>query len=414
MRKEAFEILCQVLINDGYASLLMRTRLEKYDEMNRAFITQLVYGVLENYYFLNYQWQEFKQGDLPLEIEILINMSVYQFLMLDKVPDYANVNETVEIAKRLFHGKYSKVVNAILRNCMRQGSKEVTGSIDEVLSINTSHPLWLVKMWISHYGLETATKLCEFSLITKLMAGRVNTMVISKKDILANSLFTDGKLAPEAVYYQGNLLLSEQYKKHQVFIQDEASQMVAHLVNPQKGESILDMCASPGTKAIQLAQMTDDELAIICLDIHKHRVKLITDSVDELKLKSISAKCIDAREASREFEPSSFDVVLLDAPCSGLGVLAQKPDLKLRIKPSDIDEIVRLQQELLTSGAMMVKNGGRLIYSTCTLNKKENEKQIEWFCQKHPNFRLVSEKTYFPMDYDTDGFYMTKLMKVSE
>ena len=414
MRKEAFEILCQVLINDGYASLLMRTRLEKFAEVNKAFITQLVYGVLENYYFLGYQWQEFKQGDLPQEIEILINMSVYQFLMLDKVPDYANVNETVEIAKRLFHGKYSKVVNAILRNCMRQGTKEVTGSIDEVLSITTSHPLWLVKMWISHYGLETATQLCRFSLIAKPIAGRVNTMIISKEDILRNSLFSSGRLAPEAVYYSGNLLLSEQYKSHQVFIQDEASQMVAYLVNPKKKESILDMCASPATKAIQLAQMVNDDITITCLDVHTHRVKLITDSVNELKLKSISAKCMDAREVNKEFEISSFDVVLLDAPCSGLGVLSQKPDLKLRVKPNDIDEIVMLQQELLTSGAKMVKTGGRLIYSTCTLNKKENEKQIEWFCQKNPNFQLVSEKTYFPMDYDTDGFYMTKLMKVSE
>ena len=414
MRKEAFEILCQVLIDGGYASLLMRTRLEKYSDTDKSFITQIVYGVLQNYYFLDYQWQSFRQGDLPREIEILINMSVYQFLMLDKVPDYASVNEAVELSKKLFHGKYSKVVNAILRNCLRKGLVEVTGEPDEALSITTSHPLWLIKMWISHYGLKATTELCNLSLETKPMMARVNTMLCSKEEVLKDKLFTSGKLAPDAVSYQGNLLLSEQYKSHKVFIQDEASQMVAHLVKPQKGERILDMCGAPGTKAIQLAQLTNDEVDIVCLDIHQHRVKLITDSVNQLGLKSIVAKCMDATDASSEYDESSFDVVLIDAPCSGLGVLGQKPDLKLRIEPKDIDEIVTLQRELLISGAKMLKVEGRLVYSTCTLNKKENEKQIAWFCQNHSNFKLMVEKTYFPMEYDTDGFYMTKLMKVSE
>jgi len=411
-RNEAYKILEQVIIDEGYASLLLRSRLNGYKDVDKGFITQLVYGTLQNYDNLCYQWNEFRQGKLPKKIEILINMSVYQLLFLDKVPDYACVNEAVDISRTLYQERYAKVVNAILRNCSRRGSIEVTGTHEEILAITTSHPLWLVKMWINHYGLEITEKLCTQSLKTKAMVGRVNLMKTTRDSVLNNPLFQKGKLADSAVYYEGNLLQSDEYQNGLVTIQDEASQMVAYLVSPIRDEKILDMCAAPGTKSIQIAQMVNDEIDITCLDIHEHRVNLIRDSVENNELKSIKALCMDSTRISAEFETDSFDCVLLDVPCSGLGVLASKPDLKLRIKPEAIDSIVEVQSQLLEQASLLVKNSGRIIYSTCTLNRKENEKQIEQFLAKHTEFKLEFERTYFPMEYDTDGFYMAKLVKV--
>ncbi|MDD6466607.1 MAG: 16S rRNA (cytosine(967)-C(5))-methyltransferase RsmB [Erysipelotrichaceae bacterium] len=411
-RKEAYKLLKEVMLEGGYASLLMRNRWKGATKQEVALMTQLVYGTLQNYRYLRYQWEQMPKKKLPESIGILLDMSVYQLWKLDKIPAYACIHDAVEIAKEIKHGKYAPVVNAILRNLTRNGYRKIEGNETVQLAIRTSHPDWLVELWKHHYGWENTVRICEADLQVKPMVARMNPNRTTKEELLANPLFTSGKLAPWAFYYDGNLLQSKEYQSGKVAIQDEASQMVAHFADPKKGTSILDMCAAPGTKAIQMAQMMQDEGHILCLDIHEHRVQLIQQAIQKQGIHSIEACCMDARKI-REFN-REFDQVILDAPCSGLGVLAQKPDLKYRILPRDLDEIVMLQQELLDAAANVIKKNGILVYSTCTLNKKENEKQIEAFLKRHENFTLIKERCYLPFEYQTDGFYMAKLIKNQE
>ena len=408
-RYEAFQILKKVMLEDGYASLLMRNRFTNASKQEIALVTQLVYGTLQNQYYVRYQWEYLVNKKVSKEIGVLLDMTVYQLWKLDKIPAYACINEAVNISKKIAKGSYSNLVNAVLRNVMRNGFKEVVGDEVQQLSIMTSHPEWLIRMWKAHYGWNITKSLCEYSLLVKPMVARVNPLLVSKEELLKNPLFTVGKLAPMALYYDGNLLDSDEYKSGKVSIQDEASQMVACLVDPKDEESILDMCAAPGTKSIQMAQMMHNKGRIVCLDIHEHRVELIKKGVEKHGISIIVAKCMDSTKCDTLNE--TFDKVVLDAPCSGLGVLGQKPDLKLRIQPENIDEIVALQKELLETASRVLKDGGTLVYSTCTLNKKENEKQVENFLKKHEEFTLISERSYFPYEYDTDGFYMAKLVK---
>ena len=408
-RYEAFQILKKVMLEDGYASLLMRNRFSNATKQEIALVTTLVYGTLQNQYFVRYQWEYLVNKKVSKEIGILLDMSVYQLWKLDKIPAYACINDAVNISKKIAGGSYSNLVNAVLRNVVRNGFKEVVGDEVKQLSLMTSHPEWLIRMWKAHYGWDVTKSLCEYSLLVKPMVARVNPLLASKEELLKNPKFTEGKLAPMALYYDGNLLDSEEYKSGKVSIQDEASQMVACLVDPKDDDCILDMCAAPGTKAIQMAQMMHNKGRIVCLDIHKHRVELIQKGVEKHGISIIEAKCMDATTCDSLNE--SFDKVVLDAPCSGLGVLGQKPDLKLRIQPENVDEIVALQKELLETASTVLKDGGTLVYSTCTLNKKENEKQVENFLKRHEEFTLVSQRSYFPYEFDSDGFYMAKLVK---
>ena len=408
-RYEAFQILKQVMLEGGYASLLMRNRFKDASKQQIALVTQLVYGTLQNQYYVRYQWEYLVNKKVSKEIGVLLDMSVYQLWSLDKIPAYACINDAVNISKKIAGGSYTGLVNAVLRNVLRNGFKEVEGDEFKKLSIMTSHPEWLVRMWNAHYGFETTKSLCEYSLLVKPMVARVNPLLASKEEVMKNPLFTEGKLAPNALYYDGNLLDSEEYKSGKVSIQDEASQMVACLVDPKEGDCILDMCAAPGTKSVQMAQMMQNKGRIVCLDIHQHRVDLIAKGMSKHGITIMEPKCMDATKCLELNEV--FDKVVLDAPCSGLGTLGQKPDLKLRIQPENLDEIVALQKELLHVSASMCKDGGTLVYSTCTLNKKENEKQVENFLKQHPEFTLISQRSYFPYEFDTDGFYMAKLEK---
>ena len=240
-RQEAFLVLKQVLLEDGYASLLMRNRFSHASKQEIALITQLVYGTLQNQYYVRYQWEYLVNKKVSKEIAILLDMSVYQLWKLDKIPAYACINDAVNISKKIAKGSYSSLVNAVLRNVVRNGFREVEGDEVKKLSIMTSHPEWLVRMWKAHYGWEVTQQLCEYSLLVKPMVARVNPLLTSKEELLKNPLFTNGKLAPNALYYDGNLLDSDEFKTGKVSIQDEASQMVACLVDPQVGDSILDM-----------------------------------------------------------------------------------------------------------------------------------------------------------------------------
>ena len=409
IRQEAYVILRDIHLNQDYANLSMRGRLQSFEIRDRSLISQLVYGSLQNYRYVRYLWSQFVEGQLEEEIAILLDMTSYQLLFLDRLPAYAIINDAVEISKGICYGKYQKLVNAVSRK-LQKLSLNFDIKDEKDLALKTSHPDWLVQLWIAHYGYEFTKGFCFYNNTIRKSAVRVNTLKTTRETLLNDTNFVAGELSANALYYEGNILESKYYQKQEIIIQDEASQYIGEILGVQKGERILDACSAPGTKALQLAIAMENTGEVIALEPYEHRVQLIRNHIEIYGVKNVQAIQMDAREISSS-GLGEFDRVLVDAPCSGLGTLRHKPDIKLRIQPEDIDALVILQAELLKETAKSVKEKGILVYATCTVNKKENEKQIEKFLKEHPEFELIEERQIDPLQYQTDGFYYAKMRR---
>lgn len=409
-REKAYTMLVAICIQQKYSNIVLKNGLHKYDEKDRAFISAIVYGTLQNHLYLKYQWEPFVHTNVKRELAILLDMSVYQLLFMNRVPDFALVDEAVQIAKAKFTQKEANFVNAILRRCIKQGKREVVGDEDTSLAIQCSLPVWLVKMWNKQYGKEVCKLLCFDTLKVPHTALRVNTLKTTKDEILALG-YQNGLLAPDAVLFTGGIQNQPAFMHGLVSVQDEASQLVAPFVDPNPHDIILDMCSAPGSKTTHLSACMKNQGKIYALELHEHRAALIEENVERLGCTNVEVSVMDALQVSEVFEHEYFDKVLLDAPCSGYGVMKRKNDIKYHLKSEDMDGIIKMQRALLEASVPVLKSGGILVYSTCTLNKKENELQIEAFLKRNSNFTLVESKTIFPYEYECDGFYMAKLIK---
>lgn len=412
LREKAWNLLCDICIDHQYSNLLLRHELQHYEALDRALITHIIYGTLQQHQMVRFQWKTLVKKQPPEELSILLDMSVYQLFFMDKLPDYAIVNEAVNIAKKM-NVKFANMVNAILHNVIRQGLKQPSGTEEEILSIVTSHPLWLIHMWNAQYGKEVCKRICEDNMKTHASAARVNTLKITKAEILKqDENFEEGVIAKDALRFHGSSIANTSlYQEGLIAIQDEASQLVAEILDAKPEEHILDVCSAPGTKTTHIAQTMQNKGSIIAGDIHEHRIKLVQEGAKRLGIEIIEARVMDALELNGLIE-SSFDRVLCDVPCSGYGVLGRKSDIKYHMQSNDMDTLIPLQYRILCKACTMVKSNGILMYSTCTLNKKENEKQIEKFLKEHEEFELIEERTIFPYEYDCDGFYIAKLQKL--
>ena len=405
MRKIAFDVLRKVIIDQKYANVA----LKNVDHPNVALITQLVYGTLQNYEYCKAHWQPFVSKPLKKDIEILLTLSVYQWIFIDKTPDYAIVNETIEIAKRLFDGRYQKVVNAVLRNVFLQPILSLPFDTNENIALMTSFPLWIINLWEKQYGKEL---MLDFAL----SSNEASTIYV-KENPFVSLVEDDSHL--EKTDVQGCFAVNRTFLSSRAFalgkyiVQDKNAQLVAHFVDAKPNDVILDACAAPGGKSVSMAIKMNNQGKIIALDVFEHRLQLIQQLIRKTKMDSIKPTLQDATKAHETFKEETFDGVLVDAPCSGLGVLKRKPEIKHFIKPSDLDQLVTLQQEILKSVALLVKVGGWLVYSTCTINKKENEKQSEYFLNKFPQYEKIEEKFINPKTSEADGFYMVKYKRTS-
>ncbi|MDP2813040.1 MAG: 16S rRNA (cytosine(967)-C(5))-methyltransferase RsmB [Erysipelotrichaceae bacterium] len=410
-REEAYHILTQVVVHKQYANLLLKNC--KGDPVDMPLITRIVYGTLQHYRYLEYQWSDLVSKRPPEEIVVLISMSVYQRYMMDKIPPYAIINEAVSIAKKNLKGQYAGLVNAILRQVLTRHSRPVfMENKAEQLAIETSHPVWLVHMWRKQLGDEATETICHKNNLTPPLYVRVNTLLSDMDEVMKSELFTvsDEKL--------GSLIALPKVVKHEMFtsgkvmIQDENSQRVCVFADVKPGEKVLDVCSAPGTKTVQLAAMMQNQGSILALDIHSHRIKLVEQLIEKSGATIIETKVADATNLPVDLKEGMFDTVLIDAPCSGLGVLRRKPDIKMTIQPADLDGIQKLQESILNETSPCVKVGGHLVYATCTINKKENQLQVQSFLSTHPQFELVDQQQYLPHQNDGDGFYMAKLIRV--
>lgn len=407
VRKIAFDALKKIIIEQQYANMV----LKNIKNDNMSLITNLTYGTLQNYDYCSYQWKEYLKSPVKKEIEILINLAVYQHIFLDNTPDYAIVNETTQIATSLFDGRYKGLINAILRKVINNPTKliQAHASLSD-LSVLYSFKPWILAMWEKQYGTEAMHEFAKSS-------NQAPSLYCKFNPLNGNQMPNDLQLSETDVEgcfkATSELLHHPALKRGDFIIQDKNAQRVGHFIPITQNQRVLDGCAAPGGKSVSMAIKTNNQSEIIAVDVHAHRVELIDQLIKKTNATCVHTSLGDVREYASKQPEQSFDGVLIDAPCSGLGVLKRKPEIKMFIQPEDIDTLVTLQREILDSVVDIIKVDGWLVYATCTINKKENERQAAYFLSKHPNFIQLDQQFCNPYTTSADGFYMVKFKRIS-
>ncbi len=441
VRNLAVKILTEVKEQGAYANVALARNLRQTQgsltEMDRRFLTELVYGTVKAGDTLD--WILRRYVNRPLRkiapvVRNILRLGLYQIFYMDKVPASAACNEMVEITKRHSHPGTVKFVNAVLRTAAREPEKAAfpsgSGHAVEELALRTFHPQWLVKLWSKEFGFSAAEKLCAFDNEDAPLCFRTNTLKTTREALL-QELSRQGApseaspWAPEAVrcLSHGALDHLPALQEGLCQVQDESSMQVAHVLDPQPGERIIDCCAAPGGKTTHIAALMKNEGHILAGDLYEHKLQRIEDNAARLGVKIIKTRLMDARETGRLF-PGQADRVLVDAPCSGLGVLRRKPDARWNKSLEEIRELPPLQLAILSSAAEALRPGGVLVYSTCTILQEENEAVVKAFLETHPAFSLEQTGAFLPgkkredqmvrllptVD-GTDGFFIARLKK---
>ena len=436
-RMIAYRVLMQVEGAGGYSNISLNAALSaaKLEPRDKAFVTRLVYGVIENRNYLDHVISSYSKAGAKVEPEVrcVLRMAVYQMAFLD-TPDSAAVNESVNLAKKLKLFRATGFINGLLRNYIRDGKQiklpDRHSDPDLYLSVRYSCPLWMVKLWRGAYG----DGICE-SILSSLAGrppifARVNTTKITA-DELCRSFEASGvkaelsRVIPDCLVLDntGSVRELAQYDRGEFHVQDGSSQLCCLIAAPKSGDRVYDVCAAPGGKSFTMAELMGDKGKIISCDIHPHRVKLIAEGADRLGLGCVKAIVRDALSDDGE---QCADLVLCDVPCSGMGIIRRKPDIKRKSR-EEVEELPELQYRILESSSRLVKAGGRLVYSTCTLNPAENCEVLGRFLDAHPEFepcrielpcgveRVLKEPEYmitvFPHMANTDGFFISTVRR---
>ena len=430
-RKLAYRGLWRIFEEDAYANLTIQHILKTYalENQDRRFLTELIYGVCRRYNRLLWvigQVSSRSVDQLDPKVRLLLCLGLYQIMDLRSVPDPAAVNETVKIAKSVTHAGNVRFINAVLRNYLRKQDTIHMPSAEEnpVLhdSLFYNQPEWLVRKWSKAWGREKACSV--FAAFNEIQPTdiRVNTLKISRESLLENLQKAGASPVPIPFCAEG-LTLQESLpffkgpflKNGDAYVQNRASMIPALILNPQQGERVLDMCAAPGSKTTQVAAMMGDQGVIDAWDLYPHKIRVISENCRRLSIHSVHARVQNASEDVQEAH-DRYDRVLLDAPCSGFGVIGRKTEMRWRRTEKDLAIFPDLQKSLLERAAFYVKQGGYLVYSTCTLIPEENEDNAAWFLSNHPEFEVVPIRvpglanttdylTLWPDVYQSDGFF---------
>ncbi|WP_155286696.1 16S rRNA (cytosine(967)-C(5))-methyltransferase RsmB [Lacticaseibacillus zhaodongensis] len=434
----AVEVLARVS-KGSYSNLTLdgTLRSNKLDPRDASLLTNIVYGVIQRQLTLDFFIDPFIKGNKVDDwVKVLLRTAVYQMVYLDKVPTRAIFYDSTEIAKKLGHAGIGKFVTAILRRMDREGFPKIGDVKDSVqrLAISSSTPLWLTQKLIDELGMDAASGILNSIDSAPAASLRVNSTVSSADDLLfrLSDRFPDihrSKLTPTAlVAPSGHLAGTPEFRDGMYTLQDESSQLVAASLRLEPGDQVLDACAAPGGKTTHIAEhlLPDQGGKVVALDLHPHKVQLIAKNAARMHLADrVEAFAMDARDAHEHFAAGSFDKILVDAPCSGLGLMRRKPEIKYDKTQADIDKLSEVQQSILGSMADLVKVGGRITYSTCTLAQEENQQVVSAFLQAHPNFKQDTVATdttitkrhgapalqIYPNDYGTDGFFIASLVR---
>ena len=417
-RKIAVDVLCEIIKNGAYSNLILSKYLtEDMSHTDKAFCSALVYGVLDRKITIDYCIKQYLTKPIstipPITVSAM-RTAVFQMLFMDKIPDSAAVNESVNIIKFSKERFYSGFANAVLRNILRGGFEYPQGNSANALSVRYSCPTYIIDSFINDYGTDTAIKLLESFLKVNNVVLRVNNLKTDKESLYEN--LTDNGLNVEFTKYENALEISggidiannTAYKNGLFHIENYASQFALEKLCPKSGERVADMCAAPGGKTFTMAQMMNNNGKILAFDLHEKRVNLIKKGAQRLGISIIDARVGDATLYNPDL--GLFDAVLCDVPCSGFGVIGKKPEIKYK-KNEIFSMLEDIQQSILENASRYVDENGRIMYSTCTLRKAENEAQVKHFLDKHADYELKYEHTFMPHIDETDGFYCALMVK---
>lgn len=439
-RKIAVEILVSVDEFKAFSNIELNKRLKVVKDIrDENFIRELVYGVLENKLYIDNIIKKFSKTKIhKIDITILqiLRIGIYQILFMNNVPDRAACNESVNVSKSFKMKRLSGYVNGILRNVARNKDKDFLPEKDknsvDYLSIKYSHPKWIVRNFIDDFGEKFTEDLLRANNEKPPLTIRVNRIKITREELMellkGYDIETNKTKYSEVgleVINPRNITELKEYKKGYFTIQDESSMLVAKVMEPTEGSTVLDICSGPGGKATHIGERMSNKGKIISRDIFDHKLKLIENNASRLGIDIINTENFDALKFDEDLV-DSVDYCLVDAPCSGLGLLRRKPDIRWNKELKDIDTLSEMQMEILKNAAEYVKIGGTLIYSTCTLSKKENLRVINKFLSANDKYSLevisnipnIESDTFkkgyielYPNIHGTDGFFIAKLKR---
>lgn len=439
-RKLALDVLLEVTEHGAYSSQVLRAVLEKYQYMEkyeRAFLTRLVEGTIQHMIELDYvidQFSKVKVKKMKPVIRNILRMGVYQIQYMDSVPDSAACNEAVKLARKSGFSTLSGFVNGVLRNIAR--NRNSICYLDEekepvlALSVRYSMPEWIVEEWLNAYGMEqtkaildafskeapltirtNVTKITPELLKERLKAEGVTVQTLEK-------LSYDGLPYPDAYQYAfaisgfDHLMALPSFQDGLFYVQDISSMMVAEAAAPEKGAHVIDVCAAPGGKSIHLAEMLGGTGSVESRDLTEYKTGLIEENISRYQIKNMTAKVWDATVPDGSAKDTA-DVLIADLPCSGLGVLRKKTDIRYKMSREQQKELEALQRSILDTVCTYVKKDGIMVYSTCTINPGENQENVAWFLGKHPEFKLLDMEQLYPGARVGDGFFYARLRRIS-
>lgn len=427
-RELVLDMLLQITRDGEYSHIVIKNVLDKYqylDKRERAFITRVVNGTLERMIEIDYiinLFSKVKVNKMKPLIRTILRSSVYQMKYMDSVPDSAICNEAVKLAGKRGFVNLKGFVNGVLRNISRNLDKiNYPDEKDKVsyLSVKYSLPEWLVKQWLNVYDEETVKTIGSAFLEEKPLTVRFNERKIKKEDlvgILKKEGVTVGQVPeiPCALYLSGydHLSALPSFCEGLYQVQDLSSMQVALWSEVKEGDQVLDVCAAPGGKSIHIAELLNGTGHVEARDLTEYKVDLLRDNIERSGLTNIEAVCQDATVYDPD-KKKSADIVIADLPCSGLGVLGKKPDLRYKMNEKTEADLVELQRKILSVVKDYVKPDGKLLYSTCTIHREENEGNVEWFLKEYPEFELVKDKQMIPGKDTGDGFYIAIIKRVN-
>ncbi len=441
LRAVVLDILMEINENNEYSHVVINSALLKFqylDKSERSFIMRLSQGTVEKMIYLDYVIDSFskvKVAKMKPLIRNLMRMSVYQLLFMDGVPDSAVCNEAVKIANKRGFSTLKGFVNGVLRNISR--SKDEIKEPTE-LHIKYSIPQWITDKWEAVYGRETLVKILEAFEKESATYVRCNTLIKSQEEIVS-LLKAQGITVEPVEGIEGALKISDYdyiagidaFKQGLINVQDISSMLVGIIAAPKKGDRVIDVCAAPGGKSIHMALLMDNTGEVSARDISERKVMMMNDTIARIGLTNISANVADALTLNPD-DIGKADVVLCDLPCSGLGIIGRKADIKYKMTPDKQKELVQIQRDMLKVVSQYVKPGGRLVFSTCTINSEENEDNYNWIVKElkfkpealddvlparfliSQDDKMSASKGYLqllPGVHGTDGFFLSRFVK---
>lgn len=440
IRKTAVKILTEITYKNQYMNKLLLEKTKTLESDDKKYLNRVINGVVENIMYLDYLLaleSKIKLKKLRDADKNILRLAVYEILYMDSIPDYASVNEAIILMKKS-NFKLVKFTNGILRNFAKNKDtiiEKYNSSFDnqiDRLSNQYSHPKWLVKRWNDEFDLSFTEELLKSNNMVAMLSIRTNTLITSKNELM-DRLKSYGVDLRESKYVNEGIVITQldgfdifnstEFKSGLFTVQDESSMLVSHIINPVKGDNILDLCAAPGGKTTHIAQLMDDMGSVEARDVSYEKLYYIKENADRLKIKSIKLALKDALILDVD-SIDKYDKVLLDAPCSGFGIIRRKPDIKLNRQEEDIFKLAEMQTKMINNASKYVKIGGAVVFSTCTITKEENELIIEEFLKANTNFIKFNLETEFgkelvqngylktyPNVHNIDGFFACKLIR---